>query len=55
MNIFNFLFEDIVHKTVLLHHRDPFKRRARNGNSIECPTTPCVTIELTRTVSVGVA
>jgi hypothetical protein len=55
MNILDFLLKDLVHKTVLLHRRDPFKRRARDGNSIECPTTPCATIELNRKVRVGAA
>ena len=53
MYTLNFLLKDLVHKTVLLHHRDPFKRHARDGNSVECPTPPCATIELPRTVSVG--
>lgn len=53
MNILNFLLEDFVHKTVLLHHRDPFKRRTRDGDSIECSTPSYAEIELMRIVSVG--
>ena len=51
MNTFDFCFKGLVHKTVLLHHWNPFKRCARDGNSIEWPTAPCVTNESTRTVS----
>jgi len=38
MNTLDFLLEDLIHKAVLLHHRDPFKCLARNSNSIERPT-----------------
>lgn len=38
MYTLNFFLEDLIHKTVLLHHWDTLKCLARNSNRIERPT-----------------
>ena len=55
MNTIDFLFKSLVHKTVLLNHRDPFGSRVRDGNCIKrsAPFCTTTTIEWARTVNVG--